>query len=163
MRHNYWFIKKFDCSDEVVVDLFAGIGYFVLPYLGKHPQIIKLKNFELSSFCSVHAKAKHVYACEWNPTSVEGKLFCIFVIVWSTMELVIPHKLQFSQALNPDVVDLWYFKLWLFHPHRSLSLIFLQFNNLRKLFYIQQKFAACGNWSDPFRFCINCSDVFFSL
>jgi len=46
-------IAKFDCRGEVVVDLFAGIGYFVLPYL-------------------VHAKAAHVYACEWNPDSVEA-------------------------------------------------------------------------------------------
>eukprot|EP00088_Acartia_fossae_P039758 TRINITY_DN4137_c0_g1_i17.p1 TRINITY_DN4137_c0_g1~~TRINITY_DN4137_c0_g1_i17.p1 ORF type:complete len:383 (-),score=30.59 TRINITY_DN4137_c0_g1_i17:523-1638(-) len=46
-------VAKFDCSTEVVVDLFAGIGYFVLPYL-------------------VHANARHVYACEWNPNSVEA-------------------------------------------------------------------------------------------
>ncbi|XP_023323390.1 tRNA wybutosine-synthesizing protein 2 homolog isoform X2 [Eurytemora carolleeae] len=46
-------VAKFDCSGEVVVDLFAGIGYFVLPYL-------------------VHANAKHVYACEWNRSSVEA-------------------------------------------------------------------------------------------
>lgn len=46
-------IAKFNCTNEVVVDLFAGIGYFVLPYL-------------------VHAKAKHVYACEINPNSVEA-------------------------------------------------------------------------------------------
>ena len=26
-------IAKFDCRGKVVVDLFAGIGYFVLPYL----------------------------------------------------------------------------------------------------------------------------------
>ena len=31
----------------------AGIGYFTLPYL-------------------VHAKAKHVHACEWNPRAVEA-------------------------------------------------------------------------------------------
>jgi len=46
-------IAKLSCAGEVVVDLFAGIGYFVLPYL-------------------VHAKASHVYACEWNPSSVEA-------------------------------------------------------------------------------------------
>ena len=46
-------ISKFDCFGEVVVDLFAGIGYFTLPYL-------------------VHAKADHVFACEWNPVSVEA-------------------------------------------------------------------------------------------
>ncbi|KDP20748.1 hypothetical protein JCGZ_21219 [Jatropha curcas] len=42
-----------DCEDEVVVDLFAGIGYFVLPFL-------------------VRARAKLVYACEWNPHAVEA-------------------------------------------------------------------------------------------
>ena len=44
-------IGNLDCRDEVVVDMFAGIGYFTLPYL-------------------VHAKAKHVHACEWNPDAV---------------------------------------------------------------------------------------------
>ncbi|XP_074579781.1 tRNA wybutosine-synthesizing protein 2/3/4 [Curcuma longa] len=42
-----------DCADEVVVDLFAGIGYFVLPFL-------------------VKAKAKLVYACEWNPHAIKA-------------------------------------------------------------------------------------------
>ncbi|AEE82410.1 Met-10+ like family protein / kelch repeat-containing protein [Arabidopsis thaliana] len=41
------------CENEVVVDLFAGIGYFVLPFL-------------------VRAKAKLVYACEWNPHAIEA-------------------------------------------------------------------------------------------
>ncbi|KAH9510121.1 tRNA wybutosine-synthesizing protein 2 [Bulinus truncatus] len=41
-------ISKFDCRGETVVDLYAGIGYFTLPYL-------------------VHAKADFVHACEWNP------------------------------------------------------------------------------------------------
>lgn len=35
------------------MDLFAGIGYFTLPYL-------------------VHASAMHVHACEWNPAAVEA-------------------------------------------------------------------------------------------
>uniref|UniRef100_A0A0D9WZF5 tRNA wybutosine-synthesizing protein 2/3/4 n=1 Tax=Leersia perrieri TaxID=77586 RepID=A0A0D9WZF5_9ORYZ len=46
-------IGKLDCRDEVVVDLFAGIGYFVLPFL-------------------VKANAKLVYACEWNPHALEA-------------------------------------------------------------------------------------------
>ncbi|XP_066505047.1 tRNA wybutosine-synthesizing protein 2 homolog [Hoplias malabaricus] len=41
-------IASFNCSGETVVDLYAGIGYFTLPYL-------------------VHARARHVHACEWNP------------------------------------------------------------------------------------------------
>jgi len=46
-------ISRFNCERETVVDLFAGIGYFTLSYL-------------------VHAKANHVYACEWNPDAVEA-------------------------------------------------------------------------------------------
>ncbi|KAI0497892.1 hypothetical protein KFK09_021130 [Dendrobium nobile] len=42
-----------DCRDEVVLDLFAGIGYFVLPFL-------------------VKAKAKLVYACEWNSHAIKA-------------------------------------------------------------------------------------------
>ncbi|KAF7008271.1 hypothetical protein CFC21_023064 [Triticum aestivum] len=44
---------QLDCRDEVVVDLFSGIGYFVLPFL-------------------VKANAKLVYACEWNPHALEA-------------------------------------------------------------------------------------------
>ncbi|KAG0034313.1 hypothetical protein BGZ82_005783 [Podila clonocystis] len=43
----------FDARDKVVVDLYAGIGYFTLVYL-------------------LHAGARTVHACEWNPWSVEG-------------------------------------------------------------------------------------------
>ncbi|KAF9285753.1 tRNA methyltransferase tyw3 [Mortierella alpina] len=43
----------FDAKGKTVVDLYAGIGYFALVYL-------------------VHAGAKVVHACEWNPWSVEG-------------------------------------------------------------------------------------------
>ncbi|KAM3912385.1 tRNA wybutosine-synthesizing protein 2 homolog isoform 1-T2 [Leptodactylus fuscus] len=39
------------CSKEIVVDLYAGIGYFTLPFL-------------------VHAGAEFVHACEWNPYAV---------------------------------------------------------------------------------------------
>lgn len=46
-------LAKFDCRGETVVDLYAGIGYFVLPYL-------------------VHAGADLVHACEWNPHAVEA-------------------------------------------------------------------------------------------
>ncbi|CAI5466394.1 unnamed protein product [Closterium sp. Yama58-4] len=43
---------------EVVVDLFAGIGYFTIPLL-------------------VHARARHVFACEWNPAAVHGLRFSL--------------------------------------------------------------------------------------
>ena len=40
-----------DCAGDVVVDLFAGIGYFTLPFL-------------------VLGNAAHVFACDINPDSV---------------------------------------------------------------------------------------------
>ncbi|KAH9608479.1 hypothetical protein KSS87_000681 [Heliosperma pusillum] len=46
-------MARVDCRDEVIVDLFAGIGYFTLPFL-------------------VRGHAKLVYACEWNPHAVEA-------------------------------------------------------------------------------------------
>lgn len=46
-------VGNFDCHGQTVVDLYAGIGYFVLPYL-------------------VHSKAALVYACEWNENAIEA-------------------------------------------------------------------------------------------
>ena len=46
-------LAKLDCSGETVVDLYAGVGYFTLPFL-------------------VHGRAKSVHACEWNPDAAEG-------------------------------------------------------------------------------------------
>ncbi|XP_042334125.1 tRNA wybutosine-synthesizing protein 2 homolog isoform X2 [Sceloporus undulatus] len=46
-------IASLQCAGEIVVDLYAGIGYFTLPYL-------------------VHAGAAFVHACEWNPCAVEA-------------------------------------------------------------------------------------------
>ena len=46
-------VGNFDCHGQSVVDLYAGIGYFVLPYL-------------------VHSKAALVYACEWNKNAIEA-------------------------------------------------------------------------------------------
>lgn len=46
-------IGDFDCKGQTVVDLYAGIGYFVLPYL-------------------IHAKAAMVYACEWNDNAIDA-------------------------------------------------------------------------------------------
>lgn len=39
------------CRDEVVVDLYAGIGYYTIPFL-------------------YHGHAAMVHACEWNPNSI---------------------------------------------------------------------------------------------
>jgi tRNA G37 N-methylase Trm5 len=45
-------ISQWDLRERVVVDLFAGIGYFTLNYL-------------------IHTQAKLVYACEWNPEALK--------------------------------------------------------------------------------------------
>lgn len=47
---------KIGCQGEVIVDLFCGIGYYVLPFL-------------------VHGNAAFVHACEWNPDSVAALRF----------------------------------------------------------------------------------------
>ncbi|XP_051700762.1 tRNA wybutosine-synthesizing protein 2 homolog isoform X1 [Oryctolagus cuniculus] len=44
-------VASLSCAGEVLVDLYAGIGYFTLPFL-------------------VHAGAAFVHACEWNPHAV---------------------------------------------------------------------------------------------
>ncbi|XP_066415613.1 tRNA wybutosine-synthesizing protein 2 homolog isoform X1 [Molothrus aeneus] len=46
-------VASLPCSGEVLVDLYAGIGYFTLPFL-------------------VHARAAFVHACEWNSHAVEA-------------------------------------------------------------------------------------------
>ena len=46
-------VSEFDCTNETIVDMYAGIGYFTLPYL-------------------VHTGARCVHACEWNVRAVEG-------------------------------------------------------------------------------------------
>lgn len=46
-------VGNFECNGQTVVDLYAGIGYFVLPFL-------------------VHSKATIVYACEWNENAIEA-------------------------------------------------------------------------------------------
>ncbi|NWV96594.1 TYW2 protein, partial [Machaerirhynchus nigripectus] len=46
-------VASLPCSGEVLVDLYAGIGYFTLPFL-------------------VHTGAAFVHACEWNSHAVEA-------------------------------------------------------------------------------------------
>ncbi|XP_013389560.1 tRNA wybutosine-synthesizing protein 2 homolog [Lingula anatina] len=46
-------VAHFHCEGETVVDLYAGTGYFTLPYL-------------------IHAKARLVHACEWNPDAADA-------------------------------------------------------------------------------------------
>lgn len=44
-------MSKQDCKNQVIVDLYCGIGYYTLPFL-------------------VYGGASHIHACEWNPNSI---------------------------------------------------------------------------------------------
>lgn len=46
-------MSRLDCTNEIVVDLFAGIGYFSLPFLVKYKLITFVKN--TPSFCNITA------------------------------------------------------------------------------------------------------------
>jgi len=46
-------IAGLEMNEEIVIDAYAGIGYYTFPML-------------------IHAGAKHVHACELNPSSIEG-------------------------------------------------------------------------------------------
>ena len=46
-------MSRLSCENEIVLDLFAGIGYFTLPLL-------------------VHTSAKRVHACDWSCDAVEA-------------------------------------------------------------------------------------------
>ncbi|XP_014067857.2 tRNA wybutosine-synthesizing protein 2 homolog [Salmo salar] len=73
-------VASFNCSGETVVDLYAGIGYFTIPFL-------------------VHAGASHVHACEWNPDAVEA-LQRNLGVKWSVASL---HRPQQRQPATPIV------------------------------------------------------------
>lgn len=56
-------IASLKCDNEVIVDLFAGIGYFTLPFL-------------------VHANARLVHACEWNPDAIDSLRLVFFIMIF---------------------------------------------------------------------------------
>jgi tRNA G37 N-methylase Trm5 len=78
--------------DDIVVDLYAGIGYFTLPFL-------------------VHGHAKHVHACELNPESVKALRYNLEVNGVASRATVYPGSykrrsfLCFVNALLMNMVD----------------------------------------------------------
>ncbi|XP_075040748.1 tRNA wybutosine-synthesizing protein 2 homolog isoform X1 [Mixophyes fleayi] len=66
------------CSNEIVVDLYAGIGYFTLPFL-------------------VHAGASFVHACEWNVHAIKA--------LQKNLELnKVTHKCQIHEGDNRQLL-----------------------------------------------------------
>ncbi len=68
----------FDCKDETILDLYAGIGYYTLPLL-------------------VGAGASHVHACEWNPQAVEA-------LRWSLQRNGVEQRCTIYSGDNREVV-----------------------------------------------------------
>jgi predicted RNA methylase len=76
-------VASFRCEGEVVVDMYAGIGYFTLPYL-------------------IHAGAQLVHACEWNPDAV--------IALRYKFTIISGHKISVWKllGLKGGVRKLWY-------------------------------------------------------
>ena len=72
-------------------------------------------------------------------------------MIWKIV--IIRYKVQLSQAyisLDPDDVDIWYFKLWIFGLTEvevwfSVGSL-LEYGTSAVYIYIQKKFETCGDW-----------------
>ena len=62
-----------NAEGEIIVDAFAGIGYYSLPLL-------------------VHGKATHVHACELNPESIKA-------LKWAAQKNNVSNQLQFMKEI----------------------------------------------------------------
>ncbi len=67
-------IGDIDMKDEIVIDAFAGIGYYSLPML-------------------VRSNVKHLHACEINPNSIEA-------LHWAAKKNNVSHKLTIHEGDN---------------------------------------------------------------
>ena len=67
-------VKHRDDGDEIVIDAFAGIGYYSLPML-------------------VRSNVKHLHACEINPNSIEA-------LSWGAKKNNVSHKLTIHEGDN---------------------------------------------------------------
>lgn len=67
-------IGNIDMKDEIVIDAFAGIGYYSLPML-------------------VRSNVKHLHACEINPNSIEA-------LSWAAKKNNVSHKLTIHEGDN---------------------------------------------------------------
>ena len=67
-------MAKMRAEDEIVIDAYAGIGYYTMQLL-------------------VHAKVEHVHACEINPNSIKA-------LEWSAKENQVQSRLTLHQGDN---------------------------------------------------------------
>jgi len=105
-------------SDEVVVDLFAGIGYFTLPI-------------------AIHSKPKLVYAIEKNPVSYD--FLCKNVVLNNVTNIVEPIKGDNREVAPKEVADrviMGYFGATI----RFLPIAFRCLRNKSGVIHFQDKF-----------------------
>ena len=88
-------IANQDNSQEVVLDLYAGIGYYTLPYLTEGA---RGSNGERGK----GRGAKHVVACEWNPEA-------IFALRWSLERNGVAERCTILEGDNKKTVNSEYF------------------------------------------------------
>ena len=94
-------VAEFDCRGEVVVDMFAGIGYFTLPLL-------------------VHARADTVHACDWNPAAVEGLERGL--VLNGVREKCVIHEGDCRKVSSLDLLIHMLFPCLFYWPSRAMSL-----------------------------------------
>ncbi|MED5487167.1 MAG: hypothetical protein VYB40_05685 [Candidatus Thermoplasmatota archaeon] len=82
-------IANADFSGENVLDLYAGIGYYTLPFLSEGTRGPNGQRGKGRS-------AKHVVACEWNPTAIE-------CLRWSLNQNGVADKCTIIEGDNRDV------------------------------------------------------------
>ena len=73
-------IGSMDMTGEIVIDAYAGTGYYTLPML-------------------VRSRAKHVHACELNPASIVG-------LVWGAQANGVEERLTVHQGDNQETLPL---------------------------------------------------------
>ena len=84
-------MSRLSCENEIVLDLFAGIGYFTLPLL-------------------VHTSAKRVHACDWSADAIEALHKGLLANHVAADRCVVHHiDCRKVSGYSPDIICMCYY------------------------------------------------------